>query len=150
MRRPRSPGRRVGEATGRTSGGHKCRYSPLVELIHGLQIPDSRVDERDAQKYMDYRDDEHYAILPHDLLDGVQARVRNHLDYVPVLPSTNLHSSPLTVVRLACTCCARKSIESPSEGGSRPAWKVRSKRRCGRLRGLGGVMRQAVERRVRR
>ena len=42
----------------------------------------------------------HEVLSPHNILDNIQARVRNHLDYMPVLSTSDPHASPLCIVVL--------------------------------------------------
>jgi len=71
-----------------TAGGDEGGNDPLVKLVHRLEI--------------------HRVLSPHHLLDGVQARVRNHLDNMSVLSPSHTHSAPSTrVMHLRCARRAR-------------------------------------------
>jgi hypothetical protein len=71
-----------------TAGGDEGRNDPFVKLVHRLEI--------------------HRVLSPHHLLDGVQARIRNHLDNVSVLSPSHPHSTPSArVIHLRCARCSR-------------------------------------------
>lgn len=70
-----------------TAGGNKRGNNPLVELINRLEI--------------------HRTLSLHNILDGVQTRIRNHLNNVSVLSPSHTHSATSARVMLRRARCTR-------------------------------------------
>jgi hypothetical protein len=96
---------------------------PLIEPINRFQVPNttrecvSKAISRTKQQY------EHECILPHDLLYGIQTRIRDHLNDMPILSTTHLRC-PTSHTRLRHARCAGERSECARERGGAPVWQV--------------------------
>jgi hypothetical protein len=129
----------------RTAGCHKCGDGPLVEPVDGPQVP-APCAASVRRQHRGY--DAHGIVLAHRLLNRIQARVGNHLDHVAILSSAHLHRPARRVLRDARRPGQRR--QRPGKRRRGPGRQVRRQRRARRRCRPGGVVRQRVDRRVRR
>ena len=90
----------------------------------------------------------HRIVFPHHVLDYIQAGICYHLDHMPVLPTPHPYTAPACMVR--CARRPRQRRQRPGKRGRRPRRQVRRQGRCHTRCWLRRVMREAVERCVRR
>lgn len=90
----------------------------------------------------------HGIFFPHHVLNRIQARVGNHLDHVAVLPSAHLHGPARRVLR--DTRRPGQRSQRPSKRRRGPGRQVRGKRGDCAGRWPGRMVRQRVDRGVRR